>query len=83
MGLHVDSEVVLILKQSIAHSTLMTLGALGLEVFVALVSLLKHMVAVGTCTILDSCKIKNGVKVDNLTYEQRHTEILYTNIQLL
>lgn len=52
MGLHVDSEVVLILEQSIAHNTLMTLGAFGLQVFVTLVSFLKHMMAVGARTIL-------------------------------
>lgn len=78
MGLHVDSEVVLILEKSIAHNTLMTLGAFGLQVFVTLVSFLKHMMAIGARTILDSCKIKNRVKVDNPLYEQRqHSNIIY------
>lgn len=52
MGLHVNSKTVFILEQPVAYHTLMALGALGFEVFVTLVSLLKDMVAVGTCAVL-------------------------------
>lgn len=62
MRLHVDFEVVLILEQAAAHHTLMALGTFGLEVFVALVSFLKHVMAVGARTVLCGCKFKSGMR---------------------
>ena len=50
--LHVDSKVVLILEKPVAYNTFMALGTLCFKVFVALVSLLKHVVAVRTRAVL-------------------------------
>ena len=47
-----DSKVVLILEKPVAYNTFMALGTLCFKVFVALVSLLKHVVAVRTRAVL-------------------------------
>lgn len=57
MGLHVDSKVVLILEQPVAYHTFMALRALGFKVFVALVSLFKHTLAVWTRAVLNGKRI--------------------------
>lgn len=52
MRQHVYTQDVLILESTIANRTCETLGTLGLKVFVTLVSLLKHLLTIGTCPLL-------------------------------
>ncbi|MPC51550.1 hypothetical protein E2C01_045398 [Portunus trituberculatus] len=63
MGLHVDSKAVFILEQPVAYHALMALGAFGFEVLITLMSLLKDMVAVGTCAVLNGKRISCWIQL--------------------